>query len=127
VKKALVILIFFSFLFSATELKEFLKLSDLIEHYQEHKEHNKNISFAGFLWMHYSASSDHDNDTEKDNKLPFKKHDHCFIADNTFSIHKNSSFTFKNPEQIVSTFFIAHPSFIPSGISNNIWQPPKLS
>lgn len=77
--------------------------------------------------MHYSASSDHDNDTEKDNKLPFKKHDHCFIADNTFSIHKNSSFTFKNPEQIVSTFFIAHPSFIPSGISNNIWQPPKLS
>jgi hypothetical protein len=127
VKKALIILIFFSFLFSATELKEFLKLSDLVEHYEEHKKDNKNISFVGFLWMHYSTTSDHDGDAEKDNKLPFKKHDHCFVADNTFSIHKNSSFTFQSPEQIVSASFNSHSSFIPSGISNNIWQPPKFS
>ena len=126
-KKALIIFIFFSFLLSATELKEFLKLSDLVEHYKEHKQHNKNISFAGFIWMHYSAASDHDNDTEKDKKLPFKKHDHCFVSDNTFSIHKNSSFTFQSPEEMVSTSFNPHPSFIPSGISNYIWQPPKLS
>lgn len=126
-KKTLVILILFSFLFSATELKEFLKLSDLVEHYQEHKENNKDISIAGFLWMHYSTANDNDGDTEDDHKLPFKNHDHFCVADNTFSIHKNNSFTFQNPEQIVSSFFIAHPSFIPSGISNNIWQPPKLA
>jgi len=77
--------------------------------------------------MHYSTASDHDGDAEKDNKLPFKKHDHCFVADITFTIHKTSSFIFKSPEQIVSTSFNAHPSFIPSGISNNIWQPPKFS
>ena len=38
---------------SFTEVKEELNIAALIEHYQEHKSENKNISIIGFIALHY--------------------------------------------------------------------------
>ena len=63
------------YLFSFTEVKEVLKIPALIEHYQEHKSENKNISIIGFIALHYLSGSQKDSDYEKDMKLPFKAHE----------------------------------------------------
>ena len=53
------------YLFSFTEVKEVLKIPALIEHYQEHKSENKNISIIGFIALHYLSGSQKDSDYEK--------------------------------------------------------------
>lgn len=35
------------------------RLSDLVQHYQQHREEDPGISFIAFLDMHYRAGSDH--------------------------------------------------------------------
>ncbi|MFN8362366.1 MAG: hypothetical protein U0T85_01475 [Cloacibacterium normanense] len=60
------------YLFSFTEVKEVLKIPALIEHYQEHKSENKNISIIGFIALYYLSGSQKDSDYEKDMKLPLK-------------------------------------------------------
>ena len=55
--------------FSFTEVKEVLKIPALIEHYQEHKSENKNISIIGFIALHYLSGSQKDSDYEKDMKF----------------------------------------------------------
>ena len=52
-----------------------MKIPALIEHYQEHKSENKNISIIGFIALHYLSGSQKDSDYEKDMKLPFKAHE----------------------------------------------------
>lgn len=123
----LVIVVLFSFLFSAIELKEFFKLPQLLSHFHEHKASNNKLSLVDFLWMHYSSPSDKDGDQDQDAKLPFKQHDHFFFSDISFSLNKTYSFIFNLPEQVAPELRIERDFHIPSGISNNIWQPPKFS
>jgi hypothetical protein len=62
---------------SYTELHEALRLPVLLEHYAEHRQQVKDMSFLEFLSMHYKTDQAHD---ANDNRLPFKDRGHCFAA-----------------------------------------------
>lgn len=77
-KKTISIFFICIYLFSITEVKEILKISEFIEHYEEHKTENKNINLISFITLHYLNGSQKDADYAKDMKLPFKTHDFSF-------------------------------------------------
>jgi len=62
---------------SYTEFHETLRLPVLLEHYAEHKQQVKDMSFWEFLVMHYKTDISHD---DQDNRLPFKDKGHSFTA-----------------------------------------------
>jgi hypothetical protein len=62
---------------SYTEFHETLRLPVLLEHYAEHKQQVKDMSFWEFLVMHYKTDVSHDS---QDNRLPFKDRGHSFTA-----------------------------------------------
>ena len=50
-------------------------LGDLLQHYQEHRKENANLTFASFLNMHYAANSEHQKHPKHShNKLPVSSH-----------------------------------------------------
>ena len=62
---------------SYTELHEALRLPVLLQHYAEHKQQVKDMSFWEFLVMHYQTDVSHDS---QDNRLPFKDRGHSYTA-----------------------------------------------
>ena len=58
--------------FNSLCLDQLLKLPVLCQHYNEHKETNKNLDVLDFLAMHYLGDDLNDNDHDKDMQLPFK-------------------------------------------------------
>lgn len=68
-------------LFFHTSYTEVLKFPWLVAHFMQHQEINREISFAGFLSMHYFGHDLNDGDDAEDMKLPFKKMDaHAHIC-----------------------------------------------
>lgn len=79
-KKAFAIFLVSLYIFSFTEIREFLKLPAFVEHYKEHKAVNQNINLLSFITLHYLNGSQKDADYAKDMKLPFKTHDCSHIS-----------------------------------------------
>lgn len=71
VPKLLIVLCLFSF----TPLREMIKVPLLVFHYIEHLNEDPNITFAGFLDMHYLHGIVYDDDYARDMQLPFKAMD----------------------------------------------------
>ena len=125
-KRAGIVLVFLVYLFSAAEFYQFLKFPDLVEHYSEHKNKKRDLSFLDFLIIHYAFDNAKYPDHDKDMKLPFKSDNH--------SIHAFAVSTPQNKPEI--HFFIPHGSaqitardkapFISSTHLSRIWQPPKI-
>lgn len=114
--------------FSFTELKEFSKLPNFIEHYNEHKTHNQKTTLYSFIVIHYLSGTKKDKDYQEDMKLPFKAHDFsCFsyviqdlpkhfeiiFTENSFFEKKNQNFYyFLNFSEGKSFSFYPPPKFI---------------
>jgi hypothetical protein len=125
-KKAIAILFLSSYLFSTTQLRELLKLPLLIQHYIEHKAENNNITFLGFLDMHYAHGDVKDADYDKDMKLPFKTITlntvalvYCYQPNSTFSCIKQI-FTTLSKQKFPTTSVHFSSSHLDA-----IWQPPR--
>jgi hypothetical protein len=109
-------------------LHQLLKLPVLIEHFVEHKELNPSISFLDFLSMHYTATENHDGDSNStDTELPFKSHDNCVAMSVSASTPASfESFTF-NPLSVFQNNIPIHTeAHFASSFLSNIWQPPQL-
>ncbi len=125
-KKSVAILFLSVYLISATELQQLVKLPLLIEHYQEHKQKNRNLSFVDFLNMHYSQQQELDADYDRDMQLPFKSHDGCstsflsvFLNGATTELPNKTAFS-------ASVQFSAYTdNFLSQAYLASIWQPPK--
>ncbi|MEC4004346.1 hypothetical protein OX283_006740 [Flavobacterium sp. SUN052] len=116
------------YLFSATELHQFLKLPVLVEHFSEHKQKDQSITLWKFLCMHYANGNVKDADYDKDSKLPFKTHDNC-NSTNHVTILPEQRFCF-NAILIPSEIPILnnhYPQFSNTTFLKSIWQPPKFS
>lgn len=91
----------------------------------EHKKENKNLSFIGFLEIHYAHGSPKDADYEKDMKLPFKSIANCSISSIYFFLpttdKQNLIVYFNNDKQK----FTDYPFTYSSSFLSSIWQPPK--
>ena len=114
------------YLLSSTEAHQLLKLPVVFQHYAEHKQENKSISFIQFLAMHYLHGSPKDKDYSRDMQLPFKSSADCPsstapafvpvmveiipVKPSEISLNKNSFLQY----QILLSSYLA-----------NIWQPPK--
>ncbi len=123
-KKFISILLPVIFIFSGTEMHQFLKLPVLIHHFLEHKKSDADMSFITFIEMHYN---DHNEQAgqEDHHKLPFKHCgggiNHIVIGEvDQFETHFNFHIT---AEHRASAKY--REDFYSSSISNPIWQPPK--
>lgn len=125
-KKFTAILILTAYLFSTTELHQLLKLPVVFEHYYEHKQLNKDISFLDFLDMHYMHGSPLSYDYAEDMKLPFKTFDKCVSTVISVIVPQDMNISGGQPVQVkTEQRFIMKHEFIPSSYLSRIWQPPK--
>jgi hypothetical protein len=111
---------------STTELYQLAKLPLLVEHFNEHRQENSNMTLWAFLCMHYDYAAKKDEDYAKDMTLPFKANDsmiHATIAD---FIPNNISVAITKIIYATSVQVVAFDeSNFHSSFFSNIWQPPK--
>jgi hypothetical protein len=112
---------------SMMDLHDLVKLPRLIEHYQQHKKKSADVSFLGFLNLHYGSEADrHDQEEHEEHQdLPFKSPDCTFTHTVTvLPQFKAPEITSLSSEVRYSNFY--HSAFS-SEFSQTIWQPPKNS
>lgn len=127
-KKAILIFLLSMYVISITELSQLFKIPVLIEHFSEHQSKNKNISFFGFLYSHYSQADDNDGDEDKERNMPFKSHDTCISLLSPNFIVNSFHVTVSKPVfNYKKTYASYTEQFLTSAHLNSIWQPPKFS
>jgi hypothetical protein len=125
-KRAVVILFLFTYLFSTTEAGQLFKIPVVIAHYKEHKKENRNISITKYLAMHYLHGSPRDKDYNRDMQLPFKTPSDLIssIGSGFTPMVMHYSFERLIFDPLVKNH-IVREQFISSSYLSNIWQPPK--
>jgi hypothetical protein len=109
---------------SYTEFHEALRLPVLLEHYAEHKQQVKDMSFWEFLVMHYKSDVSHDS---QDNRLPFKDRGHSFTAPvMALPIQKIALKEESTPLTEINHSSTYAAAYIASHLSD-IFQPPRHS
>ena len=126
-KKYITYFLICTYLFSFSEVRQILKMPNLIEHYISHKIIDNGTSVFSFVKMHYLDEHGVDGDYHQDMKLPFKTHD---VSVNVFSFvfpPKKIEFNFEyKPLDIDEQQSFAYSgNFFPS-VFQKIWQPPKI-
>ena len=125
-KKLIPIFFLSVYLVSTTELHEFFKLPQLVEHFIEHQAENKTITLMDFIVMHYSNTDDGDDDKSTDMQLPFKSHNKCESISNIgFNSFHNIEISIKSEPIEANSYNIDTIDFISSAYLSSIWQPPK--
>lgn len=120
-------LFFFSiFLFSTTQFSELLKLPLLFEHFQEHQQWDKTISFSNFLYIHYVEDDIPTPDHDRDMEMPFKMIHTNAMTFASFIVEFSQQFVipiahFKKQKQKLTSNDFTYASLYLS----SIWQPPK--
>ncbi len=109
-----------------TQLMELLKLPLLLEHFQEHNQWDPDISFIGFMYMHYVSDDNTYGDQERDMQMPFKKLIHSFESQTGFIMPTPDFSIIPKTElvdqrQDVFTYSSGYSFYYLS----SIWQPPR--
>lgn len=105
-------------------LNELVKIPILFSHFLEHKDRDPSIDFISFLSIHYWGEDIDDDDTDRDNQLPFKKINsdqlqQPFIASiRAFDIKRTNGFVSKS-----YTFFCDR--YIPDPNQSSLYRPPR--
>jgi hypothetical protein len=125
-KKGLLHIILVVFIFTSTSIGQLSKLPVLVAHFNEHKQQSKDLSFVEFLRMHYATTNDGDNDSAKDNELPFKKitpiTNYTIVAPHTVAFELKPIY----PTETKKTMF-RYLDFVPDNTTHILIQPPKIS
>jgi len=124
-KKIAAILLVFLFMCANTSIGQLLKIPNLIEHYNEHKNEltTASISFIDFLESHYSKNAE--NNPEEHQNLPFKTFE---ITSTVFVLVNNTNFQIQPLKAVISSKqnFFYQQSF-KSNLISSIWLPPKIA
>lgn len=80
VKKAVAFLLLSLYMLSFSEFHQFLKMPVLVQHFLEHRQQDRTISFWSFLEEHYIHQYVVDDDYQRDNQLPFRDTDCCIVT-----------------------------------------------
>ena len=112
------------FICANTSIGQLLKIPNLIEHYNEHKNEltTASISFIDFLESHYSKNAE--NNPEEHQNLPFKTFE---ITSTVFVLVSNTNFQIQPVKVVISNKqkFFYQKSF-KSNLITSIWLPPKI-
>lgn len=127
-KKYLVYVLLFVYLFSFPEMRQLLKVPNLVEHYISHKIKDRNTTVYSFIKMHYLDEQKQDADYKQDMQLPFKSHEICALSVPVAALPAVFTFTFDSKSEPVSVVrtFIYSEKYYPT-VFGKVWQPPKLS
>lgn len=116
-----------SYMLSATELYEFVKLPMLVKHFIEHKEENKHMTLLEFLSSHYAHDSKVDKDFKDDMKLPFKSCDHATLMNVPVVLNQQEShIVIKFSEYSQDKSPVIPSLSYGDAYLSAIWQPPRL-
>ena len=114
-------------LFPRIDALEWVKIGELIQHYQEHKAiENQNLSFMDFLIMHYSTASNHTKTAKHSHhNLPnFNSHHSVTYCEPTFKANIPS---FEANYKPFSEPNFSWQNFYHFSISRILLNPPKFS
>lgn len=124
-RKLVTLLLLFSLISGTTIIGEFLKLPLVFIHYNEHQREVNKISVIDFLLCHYveDAHEIQDNDSERDQSLPFKSdelvhaHFSLFLVDGSDCVDYLSTSEFHHlPYKFTATQIV----------QTDFWRPPVL-
>ena len=123
-KKAIIHILLLLVFIDGISLNELAKVPILFAHFLEHRDRDQNIDFISFLAIHYWGEDIDDNDTDRDNQLPFKKINsdqlqQPFIA-------SSRAFDIKRTTGLISnsyTLFCDH--YIPDPNLSSLYRPPR--
>ena len=125
-KKILILFLALQLLTGNQFLAEMVKIPSLIEHFQEHKAANQDLSFFTFLKMHYGDPEHQKSDARHDN-LPLKVHTSAHAETFVFSIETHAAeFEPFLQEMGNKTQAIKNHQFSDSKIRFSVFQPPRL-
>lgn len=127
VKKITVLFLLFIYLFSATDLKELLKINALANHFEETKQLDNSVSFLSFLVMHYITDDGNSKDNDTDKKLPFISHDVYSITSFLSIPNQFVSLVYTSFPTIRNDFFVEDDSLIFTNYHALVWHPPQFS
>ncbi len=127
-KNKLIIFFIAIFLISTTEVGHFLKIPLIFTHYQTHKERNQDISFLGFLALHYLDDYADGIPDEQDKSLPFKVCNERVFQVSWIAMAIPMSFEI---DKAILPLVLKHrlslqDILFQSSYLDNIWQPPRL-
>jgi hypothetical protein len=126
VKKLIALILFVVYTISSTELREIVKLPVLIQHFNEHRQLNHQITFSQYLVDHYNNLPHTDNDEDRDNQLPFKRADSNIMFSPV--IPASGFVELRKPvlPVVPDEMFSRNDHLIPSATVSKIWQPPRF-
>jgi hypothetical protein len=124
-KKLAAISFLLIFLCANTAIGQLLKLPVLIHHYLEHHDGDAGISFADFLYKHYTEEKPHPSENGEHENLPFKNYDPG-LSQTSLLFQSPIGFELKAVNPISAKVNISYSEgFYSSSILSRIWQPPK--
>ena len=128
-KKGAAIILLGIYMFSFSELHQFLKIPILFQHFTEHRLINPGITFAAFLDEHYLQGFVMDDDYQRDNQLPFRSADCVNNSFTSFDYHHNEIgvVLIRNYEEDPREFVVMNEDSIPHLSVTDIFQPPRLA
>ena len=108
-----------------TPVNEFFKLTELVEHYSEHKNLDHHITIFDYLAMHYAQGDVQQPDHDRDMQLPFKQYNGPSLVFTFFPPSENTvtqDLLFAPHEEKIPLY---ESPFHPEESLSNIWQPPR--
>lgn len=120
--KFLISFILFIYVFVSTPLMELAKLPQLYTHYIEHKKENHQLSFAGFLYLHYGDEAH----AENHNSLPFKSCNYIYVLILEMPANVIVVKCHEIQKKIYTLRRYIYESRYIFQYLNNIWQPPRF-
>ena len=126
-KKITTIFLLSIYLFSATDLKELLKINALTNHFEETKLIDNSLSFFSFLIMHYITDDGNSKDNSTDAKLPFKSHEVYSLVSLVSVPNQFISLAINAFPIIKNDFFVEDDLLIFTNYCALVWHPPQFS
>ncbi len=124
-RKFISIFLLSSYLLSSTIVGELVKIPAFIEHYQEHKMEDAEMTFWDFLEIHYFNGDVADEDYEKDMQLPFKTiNGNILLIGLKPEFIANPEFTLPSPN-IKNALIPSYVFLFASQYLNTFWHPPQ--
>ena len=113
---------------------ELLKLPQLWQHYQAHKQLDGGLTFYGYLTEHYGGQmSESQRDSGEHERLPFKKMaqtDFSFfvgkLSTQTPSVWRGVGASSGGTFTLKKILFPVKSRWLQSASGKDIWQPPKI-
>ncbi len=103
-------------------LAELVRMPSLLEHFRTHRQETPDLSFARFLWMHYSEAS-HSHTDNSHAQLPL----HCshgIMADSVLPQPPAVSFAFSPATSERTSLPLHTETLLPNDYSFGLFRPP---